>query len=75
MRIAVTSKTSRERVREHRQRLRERGLKPVTLWLPDITSAAFREEARRQSLRTAHDPDNEEALAFIEEAFAQPDDE
>ncbi|WP_394275524.1 antitoxin MazE-like protein [Luteococcus sp.] len=38
-----------QRVSEHRRRMRERGYRPVQIWLPDVRSSAFAEEARRQA--------------------------
>jgi hypothetical protein len=35
-------------VREHRQRLRAQGLRPIQIWVPDVRSPAFRSEAHRQ---------------------------
>ncbi len=37
-----------ERVREHRQRLRMAGLRPVQIWVPDTRRPDFAEECRRQ---------------------------
>jgi len=42
--------TSREKVRNHRARLRAQGLRAVTLWVPDMRSPSFIAEARRQCL-------------------------
>ncbi|NGM24336.1 antitoxin MazE family protein [Roseomonas stagni] len=39
----------REKVAEHRAKLRARGLRPVQLWIPDMRSAEARAEAERQS--------------------------
>ncbi|HZD91653.1 MAG TPA: antitoxin MazE-like protein, partial [Pseudolabrys sp.] len=33
--------TARERVREHRQRLRRQGLRPIQIWVPDTRSPEF----------------------------------
>ena len=44
---------SREKVRRHRERLREQGLRPVQIWVPDTRSPGFAEEARRQSAAVA----------------------
>lgn len=33
----------------HRARLREQGLRPIQIWVPDVRSADFAAEARRQS--------------------------
>jgi hypothetical protein len=40
---------SRDKVRAHRARLRANGMRPVTLWVPDVRSPKFAIEARRQS--------------------------
>jgi hypothetical protein len=40
--------TSRDKVRAHRTRLRARGMRPVTMWVPDMRSPKFAAEARRQ---------------------------
>ena len=42
--------TSRDKVRAHRTRLRAQGMRPVTLWVPDMRSTKFAAEARRQCL-------------------------
>jgi len=57
---------SREKVREHRARLRAQGLRPIQIWVPDVRSAAFRAEAHRQSLIAAHSPRAAEDQAFID---------
>ncbi len=45
--------SSREKVRAHRERLRAKGLKPIQIWVPDVTSRSFRTAAHRQSLAVA----------------------
>jgi antidote-toxin recognition MazE-like antitoxin len=40
---------SRDKVRAHRARLRAQGMRPVTLWVPDMRAPKFATEARRQS--------------------------
>ena len=42
--------TSRDKVRAHRTRLRARGMRPVTMWVPDMRSPKFAAEAKRQCL-------------------------
>ena len=53
MALASRPKSSRVKVREHRERLRERGLRPIQIWVPDVRSPAFRSEAHRQSAAIA----------------------
>jgi hypothetical protein len=59
-------KPSRVKVREHRDRLREQGLRPIQIWVPDVRAPAFRSEAHRQSLAVAASPHAREDQAFID---------
>ena len=61
-----SSKSGREKVRAHRQRLREQGLRPIQIWVPDVRSPAFNAEAHRQSLAVAESPHAQEDQAFID---------
>ena len=58
--------TVRERVAAYRARLREEGLRPVQVWVPDIRSPEFRAEAHRQSTVVAASPAAAEDQAFID---------
>jgi hypothetical protein len=58
--------TSAEKVRAHRERLREQGLRPVQFWLPDVNAKAFRAEAHRQSLLAAQSAHAHEDQSFID---------
>jgi DNA-binding LacI/PurR family transcriptional regulator len=58
--------SSRERVKEHRARLRAQGLRPIQIWVPDVTSPEFKAEAHRQSLAAASSPTAAEDQAFID---------
>ncbi len=59
------SKPSRDKVREHRKRLRQQGLRPIQIWVPDMRSPAFVTEAHRQSLAVAKSPHAKEDQDFI----------
>jgi hypothetical protein len=59
------SKSSRDKVRAHRERLRQQGLRPIQIWVPDVRSPAFVTEARQQSLAVAKSPRAEEDQDFI----------
>jgi len=61
-----TPKPSRTKVREHRERLRAQGLRPIQIWVPDVRSPVFRAEAHRQSLAVANSPHAEEDQAFVD---------
>ena len=64
-------KPSRQRVRQHRSRLREQGLRPVQIWVPDTRSPVFAEEARRQSAAVARSEQAQEDQAFVEAVTAE----
>jgi hypothetical protein len=66
MATRTSSKTSREKVRAHRKRLREQGLRPIQIWVPDVNSPAFAKEARRQSRAVARSAQEKEDLDFID---------
>jgi hypothetical protein len=61
-----TPKPSRIKVREHRQRLRAQGLRPIQIWVPDVNSPEFAAEAHRQSALVAASPQEPEDQAFID---------
>lgn len=66
MTSASTPKPSRLKVREHRERLRRQGLRPLQIWVPDVRAPAFREEAHRQSAAVAASDGADEDQAFID---------
>ena len=66
MASAPKPKLSRVKVREHRERLRRQGLRPIQIWVPDVRAPAFRSEARRQSLAVAASSRAHEDQAFID---------
>ena len=59
-------KPSRVKVREHRERLRSQGLRPIQIWVPDVRATSFRSEAHRQSLAVAASAHAREDQAFID---------
>ncbi len=62
----TAKKSSRDKVREHRARLRAQGLRPITIWVPDVNSPEFKAEARRQSKLIAESPGEAEDQAFVD---------
>lgn len=67
-------KTPAERMAAYRRRMREQGLRPVQIWLPDTRSPAFLGRLRREAKAiAAGDPAGDEVLAWIEEIYAWPE--
>jgi hypothetical protein len=59
-------KATRVKVREHRERLRSQGLRPIQIWVPDVRAPSFRSEAHRQSLAVAASAHAREDQAFVD---------
>jgi DNA-binding LacI/PurR family transcriptional regulator len=59
------------RVRDYRARLRAQGLRPVQIWVPDVRSPEFTEEAHRQSAAVAGSDCAGDDQAFIDALTAE----
>jgi hypothetical protein len=66
MTLPVENRSSRLKVQAHRQRLREQGMRPIQIWVPDTRAPAFRREAHRQSLAVAVSTHDKIDQAFID---------
>jgi hypothetical protein len=66
-------RSSREKVRAHRQRLRRQGLRPVQIWVPDVRSRSFRVQAHRQSRAVAESAQARSDQDFIDAISDQSD--
>jgi hypothetical protein len=63
--------STRDRVRQHRERLRRQGLRPLQIWVPDVRAPEFIAEAHRQSLATATSQGEKDDQAFVD-AISSP---
>jgi len=66
MRTPAHPKTSRDKVRKHRARLRQQGLRPIQIWVPDVRSPAFAAKAHRQSAAVAKSRHATQDQSFID---------
>jgi hypothetical protein len=57
--------STRERVRQHRERLRRQGLRPLQIWVPDVRAPEFIAEAHRQSVAIAASEHEVDDQAFV----------
>lgn len=55
-----------ERVRKYREKMKAAGLKPVTIWVPDVNATGYLEDIRRQCAVLKNDPHEQVILAEIE---------
>lgn len=68
----MTDTGSRSRVRAHRARLRAQGLRPVQIWVPDVSAEGFVAEAHRQSRAVAASEHADDDQAFTDEISEWP---
>ena len=59
-------KALRDKVRAHRDRLRQQGLRPIQIWVPDVRSSNFIIAAHQQSLAVAKSRHAKKDQAFID---------
>jgi hypothetical protein len=63
---SIRSGPARDKARAYRGRLRQRGLRPIQIWVPDVRSPAFKAEAHRQSHAVAQSPHADEEQDFVD---------
>jgi Antitoxin MazE-like len=66
------AKSSREKVRAYRERMRAKGLRLVQMWLPDTRTPEFAAEAHRQSLLASRSPTAAEDQAWADALASLP---
>lgn len=62
-------------MREHRQRLRAQGLRPIQIWVPDVRAPEFVAEAHRQSALIAASEHEADDQAFVDAITVNWDDD
>ncbi|HHW83671.1 MAG TPA: antitoxin MazE family protein [Actinomycetales bacterium] len=67
--------TVQHRVSEYRRRMRARGLRPVQIWVPDVRSEQFAQEAHRQAAMVASSDRLSDDQEFIEAVTVPWDEE
>jgi hypothetical protein len=65
---------SRDRVRRHRERLRQQGLRPIQIWVPDVNTPEFARQAHRQSTLVAASEQDRDDQAFVDAVSSDWDD-
>lgn len=64
--MADRPKSSRDKVRAYRERLRKQGLRPIQIWVPDVRARSFKSEAHRQAAAVAASEFADDDQAFID---------
>lgn len=65
--------STRDRVRQHRERLRRKGLRPLQIWVPDVQAPEFIAEAHRQSVAIAKSEREADDQAFVDAISSDSD--
>ena len=64
----VPESSSARRVQAHRRRLREQGLRPIQIWVPDVRAPEFATQAHAQSEAVAASEHAVDDQAFVDAA-------
>lgn len=64
---------SSNKMRQYRERLRNQGLRPVQIWVPDCNAPNFQESIRQQ-IQRLNAIDEKDALEFIDRVAEDPTD-
>jgi hypothetical protein len=67
----MRSTPSSRKMRAYRDRLRAQGLRPIQVWVPDMTHPGFKAALRRQ-IRQLDAAEEADALSFIAAAAKEP---
>jgi len=73
--MSVANRDVGKRVAEHRVRLRDQGLRPLQIWVPDTRAPQFAEEAHRQSALAAAGANASDDQAFVDSISQFNDDD
>lgn len=67
--MSMASKNGvRERVARYRVSMRESGLRPIQIWVPDTRRSGFAAECRRQCLNIRKHPSEQKTLQWLRKA-------
>jgi len=70
----MATKTTSERMKNYRARMRAKGFKQVQMWVPDVNAPGFKKELKRQiaSLNKKHES---EIIEWSEDVADWPNDD
>jgi Antitoxin MazE-like len=60
--MEVAMSDGAKRVRKHREKMKAAGLKPVTIWVPDVNSPEFKARVAREIELINADPESERVM-------------
>jgi hypothetical protein len=62
----MAPRSSASKVRQHREKLRAQGLRPIQIWVQDLRDPKVIEQIRREARAIAESPQEKEDQAFID---------
>lgn len=68
----MATKDTTQRMKDYRSRLRQQGLRPVQIWVPDQRAPRFMEELERQ-VKNLPQQDENETLDLLEQVGDWPE--
>lgn len=68
----MTARQIKQRMKDYRTRLRQQGLRPVQIWVPDQRAPRFMEELERQ-VKNLSPQDEKETLDLLEQVGDWPE--
>ena len=69
----TTARSSRDKVRAHRARMRRKGMRLIQIWVPDVRTRAFRLRAHRDALAVSGSPDESRDQSFVDTISVWPE--
>jgi hypothetical protein len=65
------AKSAKRKMSDYRQRMRERGLRQVQFWVPDVTAPQVQEELREEIRKLRAHPSTADGDMFLDAALAE----
>jgi hypothetical protein len=65
------AKSAKRKMSDYRQRMRERGLRQVQFWVPDLRDPEAREKLREEVRKLRTHPSTADGNMFLEAALAE----
>jgi hypothetical protein len=72
MLLGMATRHIKQRMKDYRTRLRQQGLRPVQIWVPDQRAPRFMEELERQ-VKNLSQQDEKETLDLLERVCEWPE--
>jgi hypothetical protein len=65
------AKSAKRKMSDYRQRMRQRGLRQVQFWVPDLRDPQVQEELKEEVRKLRHHPSTADGDMFLDAALAE----